>query len=131
MKFINLHLNGQRQIDNYFIFFDHACSIAQVRCTRNLPQPGQVPFYPSLSVELSKAFYRFQSYRKANLHQYLHTVKFFRNKASPYLPCLPIITKKISPPFIISACLITVPDKTFPFTETTFIYFFSSTGFER
>ena len=34
MKFINLHLNGQRQIDNYFIFFDHACSIAQVCCTR-------------------------------------------------------------------------------------------------
>ena len=129
MKFINLHLNGQRQIDNYFIFFDHACSIAQVRCTRNLPQPGQVPFYPSLSVELSKVLYRFQSYRKAKSASIPAHCKVFSEQGNPYLPCLPIITKTISPPFIISACLITVPDKTFPFTETAFIYFFSSDWF--
>ena len=129
MKFINLHLNGQGQIDNYFIFFDQACSIAQVCCTRNLPQPGQVPFYPLFSVELSKALYRFQSYRKAISASIPAHCKVFSEQIKPLSPVPPLHHKKISPPFIISACLITVPDKTFPFTETAFIYFFSSDWF--
>ena len=101
------------------------------RCTRNLPQPGQVPFYPTLSVDLSKALYRFQLYRKAKSASIPAHCKVFSEQLNPLSPVPPLHHKKISPPFIISACLITVPDKTFPFTETTFIYIFSFTGFER